>query len=59
MSGIPHACRLHGGQNGTMTLYIKKELAEEIKECFPPLRDFSAVFDQEAETITIFKPKLQ
>ena len=57
MTSTPHACRFYDGGNGTMTLYIKKDLTDEIKECFLPMRDFSAIFNPESETLTIFKPR--
>ena len=58
-SQIVHSCRFHRSRTGaTRTLYLKKELVDEFKECFTTGRDFSAVFDPEKETLTIFKARL-
>ena len=53
----PKHCRIY--QNGdAMSIHINKELTNEIDGRFPPMHDYSAVFDPEKETLTIFKPKL-
>lgn len=52
----PKHCRIY--QNGdAMSIHINKELTAKIKKSFPPMEDYSAVFDPEKETLTIFRPK--
>jgi hypothetical protein len=57
MTANVYPCKFHDGANNNSTLYINKDLTEEIKECFHPMKYYSAVFDPVAETLTIFKAK--
>lgn len=55
MAQTVHPCRFHENNAGSTTLYLKKDLADAVRDCFPAKVDFSAVFDPKKETLTIFK----
>ena len=51
MTEMKAACRLYKAQNGSITIYIKKELAKHIK--LLELTDLYAKYDTETNTLTI------